>query len=262
MSSSYLDKANMYRILAEYYMYRDPQRYQYYYSKFQNNKERFVQSYEKQRVSKKQTSQQFDATRKRAWIKFLHAASNAQNQRIDIFVNNELVEANVRYGEATRYVEIERGTYRVTVYPAGERTQPLVVAKFFADPEQAYMLTLTNPDQGTRQILQFINYYIRPIPIMRMAKVRFIHLASGFPAVDIQTGTGTPIFKNIVYEDASNYRSLQPDLYDLVVYQAGTNEKIASFPRVRLDSEQVITIVALKVNDQLQIILIEDLLKI
>jgi hypothetical protein len=61
-----------------------------------------------------------------AQVRVAHLASDAPN--VDVSVNGEPVAAlqNVPYGTISPYLPLPAGSQQVTVYPAGDRSQPVI----------------------------------------------------------------------------------------------------------------------------------------
>ena len=76
-----------------------------------------------------------------------------------------------------------------------------------------------------------------------LASVRFIHLATSTPAVDIGTREGL-IFGGYRFGWASQYVAVPAGTYDILVFRSGTTTVLSTL-RVTLQSEKVYTGVAL-----------------
>jgi ABC-type uncharacterized transport system permease subunit len=82
------------------------------------------------------------------------------------------------------------------------------------------------------------------MPAAGQAHVRFVHLSSDAPAVDITTKDGTVVFPNVSFKKFTNFLPLNAGSYDLQVRLAGTSTVVLDLNGIRLDNRKIYTVFA------------------
>lgn len=163
-----------------------------------------------------------------AEVRAIHASPDAP--AVDIFVNDDFDEpllADVPFGAASDYLEVEPGTYNVKVTPAGNIGVIAIDANLEFAAGTRYSVYATD-------VLASISPYVLVDdnrPVATEAKVRVVHLAPGAGAVDIYVTepggditTLSPTFANVDFRDETGYVGLAGGEYEITVTPAGTKD--------------------------------------
>lgn len=174
-----------------------------------------------------------------SFIRFFHTVPNAP--AVDVYANGNPIVRNLAYKQLSPYIPAAPGSYNITVYPAGQTTNP-VVSRSINIPAN----TVSNAAViGT---LPNISLYLIPEPSTGQnfgrPCIRFIHLSPNAPAVDLKLSDGTVVFDNVSYKDISNYACIPAGTYTFTVSPTGTNNAVLTLPNVILDSNKYYTIYA------------------
>ncbi len=179
-------------------------------------------------------------TNQSANVRILHAVPDAPN--VDVYANGALLAANVAYGQVTAYMPVEKGTYEITIYPAGTNMNPVVRQMLCLEANE----NLTIAAIGTLSTISGMAIIDSNQPMQSgKAMVRFIHLSPNAPAVDITLPDGTVLFSNVSYQQATQYIAVPPANYTLQVRVANTNNVVLTVPNVQLGANNYYTVYAI-----------------
>ena len=185
----------------------------------------------------------------KAKVRLLHMSYDAPP--VDVRVDGTLALRNLAYRGSSGYAELNPGTRRLQVTPAG-RTTPVVInssVPFVANRDY----TLIAVDRLTR--ITAIGGLDARAPNANKAKVRFVHASPDAPAVDIKVGsaTGPRVFANATFKRVTSYIEVNEGSYSFVVTAANGTQAVVSFEAVKLEKGKVYTVVAhgtLNANDR------------
>lgn len=174
------------------------------------------------------------------YVRFVHTVPDAPN--VDIYVDDDLIVNDLAYGEYTDYLPIPEGTYRIALYVAGTRNNPVLVNMFTVDQNSVSTVTIS----GNLSEIGFlaISDANEPIEAGR-SMVRFYHLSPNAPAVDITLPNGTVIFDDVAFKQITPYIDVNPLNYTLQVRVAGTSDVVLTVPNVNLVADNFYTIYAI-----------------
>lgn len=153
-------------------------------------------------------------------IRLLHAIEELG--AVDVYLNDEIVTKNLNYMDFTEYVTIESGPYNLKIYSIGDKTDPIIDLDIQLTANQISTLAAAG-NLEEFGIVEIPEYKSSVNP--DMASVRFIHLSSTAPAVDVYLNN-TLAFQDISFRELTNYIYVTPDLYDLKINLAGTNDTV------------------------------------
>lgn len=182
----------------------------------------------------------YDLKGNTAYVRVLHAVPDAPN--VDVYANGVLLAENVAYGNVTAYIPIEKGIYKITIYPAGSMTTPVLKKMLTVEGNDK----LTVAAVGTLSTISAMLIRDSNQPMQKdKALVRFIHLSPDAPAVDITMPDGTVIFNNVSYLQATDYIPLLPSSYTLQVRLANTPTVVLTVPNVLVEANKYYTVYAI-----------------
>ncbi|MDF9747226.1 DUF4397 domain-containing protein [Natrinema salsiterrestre] len=153
-----------------------------------------------------------------AAVRVAHFSPDAPN--VDVYVDDNRVLADVAYGDVTPYLEIEPGTYAVTITAAGD---PETVA-FEGDVTfgAAFYTVAAIGELGAETFQPAV------LVDAGSALARLVHAAPDAPAVDVYADD-TLLFEDVSFTDSTDYVPVPAGQYTLSVRPAGGTEAVASF---------------------------------
>ncbi|WP_175991292.1 DUF4397 domain-containing protein [Bacillus sp. Marseille-Q1617] len=229
----YLNKAALYDILAGYYKYSNPSMHIHYYKKHLKY----------MNFALKEQQREMNLSSQPSYVRVLHAVPDAPS--VDIYINANRVLRDVAFKDISDYLTLPAGKYHIDIYPAGNGVTTLISKKVKVEPGKVYTFAAT----GTSNKLQLLPFLDEPSVPSGETKIKFIHLSPDAPAVDIGVKGGDTVFADISYKQASEYLNLMPMTVNLEARIAGTKEKVLDIRNVKLDANQVYTIVALGLTE-------------
>ncbi|MBA4493880.1 DUF4397 domain-containing protein [Paenactinomyces guangxiensis] len=271
MWNEYLEKANLYKGLADYYKYRNSKLYHEYKRKYYEYTKKFVAAYEKEKGVKPPKppfppypSSYFFLNRAQVShepvnIRLLHASVNEQKTPVDVYIDGQLLARSLPYGVATRYLRLPAGEKRFDLYPAGRKgTRPLLRQTAVLEREKNYLIALVDSEVAYPWNLRLLPYPEYPAQMSGEAGVRFIHLAEGGPVLDLSLRDGTVLFPDVTYQEVMEYFALPPVRTRLLIRQAKTDGVLATTPDVHFRPGKAYTIIAICPNRQMSALVLRD----
>ena len=175
-----------------------------------------------------------------SYIRVLHASPNAP--AVDVYANSMLIAANLAYRDFTPYLKIRPGNYNVKVFPAGQKTNPVIDTNISVPPNSIFTVAAIGllPNLSLLPILE-PRMQIPPGKLF----IRFAHLSPDAPAIDITLPDGTPLFRDVSYKEVTNYIPVNPGTYTLQARIAGTGDIVLQVPNITLYSNRFYTVYAI-----------------
>jgi hypothetical protein len=171
-------------------------------------------------------------------VRIFHASPDAPS--VDIYANERQLADNLSYNELTKYISIPAGQYKTDVYPAGQKWKPALSKMVTIHPGTSYTLTAA----GQLVNLDLLTIVDDPDISVGRAKLRFLHLSSDAPRVDIAVRGGNVIFPNVSFRQITPYLAVEPQTVDLEVRLAGFSQMIMMISNVSLMPDQIYSIAA------------------
>lgn len=174
-----------------------------------------------------------------SYLRLLHAAPNAPN--VDVYVNNNRLLQNLSYKEFSRYLALPAGNYNIKVYPAGQKTNPVIDTN----------VNIPSLSMFTAAVIGRIpNLSLLPIPepiapqAVGTTCVRFAHLSPDTPAVDVTIPSGAKLFSNANYKEVTQYVKPPAGTYTIQVKLTGSGETVLTVSNVQLAAGRCYTLYA------------------
>ena len=175
-----------------------------------------------------------------AYIRVLHAVPDAPN--VDVYADDQMIAKDLAFGKYTDYIAVPDGNYKITVYAAGTRSNPVIQNMLMVRPDTIHTVAAA----GTLNRIELLEIPDRmPGNESEKAMVRFSHLSPNAPAVDITLPDGTILFRNVSFKQLTPYIDVDPMAYTLQVRPTGTSTVVLTIPNVNLRAEMVYTIYAI-----------------
>ena len=171
-----------------------------------------------------------------SYVRVLHASPDAP--AVDIYVNGGLAFKNLSFKDFTEYVQLPMGEYKIEVFPAGQKENPVLTQNVQVPTKQV----ITIAAAGNLKDLELIPYIEKTaddLPVNE-SRLRAIHLSPDAPDVDVLVD-GNLAFSNIGFKDATYYNQLPSRSYNIKVNIASTQNTVLTLD-AELKSQKVYTI--------------------
>lgn len=173
----------------------------------------------------------------KARLMFVHASPNATS--IDLLVDMKVTAAALAYATSSGYLEVDAGSRKVVVQPAGGGTA-LVDKTYTFSKDKDYTLVVAGPTSAISDILISDDL---GTPTAGQAKLRFVHAAPSSPSVDLLLqGTGTPIFAATAYKAFTAFKPVQAAANATLEIKDGASV-LLTVPNVALLDGKVLTLI-------------------
>jgi hypothetical protein len=194
-----------------------------------------------------------------AQVRVAHLSPDAPN--VDVSVNSEPVAAlqNVPFGTISPYLLLPAGTQQVTVYPAGDSSQPVIDAPVDLAAGGAYTVGAVGLVSDGSLRAQVYQDDLTP-PAQGNSKLRVVHASPDAGPVDVVPAGGAPLVGWLQFPNASPYAQVPAGTYTLNVNAAGTNTTAISVPNATVASGGVYSAFAVGTASagSLDVIVVQD----
>lgn len=171
-----------------------------------------------------------------SYIRFLQASPDAP--LMDLYINNKLIAANWGYQNFTDYLRAYPGLYRVELYKAGTKADPIYSAHLNLQSLLVYTAAFIGCCGQNDMLLIPDSLASKTRPTGTW--LRFINLIPLSPSLDIYLD-GNLIISRIAYEEISKYLPLATGTYTLDVRRSDTGETIIYHPQMELKAGNLYT---------------------
>lgn len=177
-----------------------------------------------------------------SFIRFLHTSPNAPN--LDIYIDDKKAVSNLIYGSLAGYAALQADLHKIDTYLAGQTTNPILSTTTTLIGDNFTTMAIT----GVLPNLQYRVYKDRSESIPNNESyIRFVHLSSNAPAVDIVTEAGETLFSTITFGRTEQYKRINPGIYKLNVRASGTPNVILGLPQLTFEGGKAYTLYAMGV---------------
>ena len=194
-----------------------------------------------------------------AQVRVAHLSPDAPN--VDVSVNGQPAAAlqNVPYGTISPYLPLPAGSQQVTVYPAGDTSQPVIDTPVDLAAGGAYTIGAVGLVSDGSLRAQVYQDDLTP-PAQGDAKLRVVHASPDAGPVDVVPAGGAPLVSGLQFPNASPYAQVPEGTYTLNVNAAGTNTTAISVPNATVASGGVYSAFAVGTASAgtLNVILVQD----
>jgi hypothetical protein len=194
-----------------------------------------------------------------AQVRVAHLSADAPN--VDVSVNGQPVAAlqNVPYGTISSYLPLPAGSQQVTVYPAGNTSQPVIDTPVDLAAGGAYTIGAVGLVSDASLRAQVYQDDLTP-PAQGNAKLRVVHVSPDAGPVDVVPADGAPLVSGLQFPNASPYAQVPAGTYALNVNAAGTNTTAITVPNATVEAGGVYSAFAVGTASAgtLNVILVQD----
>lgn len=179
-----------------------------------------------------------------SYIRILHAIPKAPV--VDVYADDKIIAKKLPFGKFSEYEKLPSGSYKISIYPTGKKTTPLLSSNLSLSSESINTVALI----GTPTAVNLFPI-IDPIKEIEQGKVcvRFAHLSPDAPAVDITSPDGKVLFDDVSYEEITDYLCTAPGKFNIQARLAGTDTIVLRVPNLRLYPNRFYTIYAVGLVD-------------
>ncbi len=141
---------------------------------------------------------------------------------VDVYVDGDQVVDGLEYERITPYLELEPGTYTLTVTPAGDPDQPVIERDHWLGRAFYTVAAIGSVEQETLRAHVLVDD--------GSALLRAVHAVPDAPAVDLFANDGArPIVEALEFGEATGYVALPASNYELDIRPTGTDDSVGSF---------------------------------
>jgi hypothetical protein len=178
-------------------------------------------------------------------VRFVHALPVSGSA--DIYVDGQLIVADVSFGDATPHLSFPIGDYEVALRQAGsDPTSPAILSQLVTfNPFEAGWGETLVIQPGTDSIAEIsVNGDDLNAGELGQARLHVIHAAAGAGTVDLIGTNFAPILQGIAFNVASGATDLPVSTWDLLVVPSGDEEDIvAQIGQINFNTNMLYTLV-------------------
>ena len=182
----------------------------------------------------------------KSYVRFLHGVYGAPE--VDIYINGNLAICNLDFSEITDYALFYSGDYVISVYTAGETTNPLLNKTININRNTAYTAAIVGDLSNFG--LDITKEYREDIPPIREAVVAYTNYTPIDEGFDIAISDGTLLYKDITFQETMPNLRVFPDDEQFSLLYTGTDEIVASTPMIELQRNTYYTLYSLLKGDK------------
>jgi hypothetical protein len=173
-------------------------------------------------------------------VRVLHTSYDAP--AVDIQVDGTTAISSLAYGQSSGYATLNSGSANITVTPAGATSPVVIDADLVLEENKEYTVIATGPLSEITAVVAEDNRS----SVSDKAKIRFAHMSSDAPAVDIKlnNGSGPAVFSNAAFKDVANYITVDGGTYTFAVTPEGSSAEVVVFDPIAVTNGAVYTVVA------------------
>ncbi|MDR6225127.1 DUF4397 domain-containing protein [Desmospora profundinema] len=228
----YLEKAQMYGLLAEYYKYSHPEWHVHYYKKHLRYTRRVAEMVQMGTVmgdgQQESQTEPSSVPRERTRVRILHASPGTA--QVNVNIDGRRLATNLGYGNASNYIDLPPRTYRVEVFRRGE---PVLQERVTLEAGNVYTLAAVN---RPRQ-LELLTIVDDPEVEQGKVHLRFGHLSPDTPTVDV-TISENIMYPDVRFKEVTRYLTVHPATEEVEVFIDDRRQKILTVPRVTFQANQ------------------------
>jgi hypothetical protein len=146
-------------------------------------------------------------------IRASHLAPRAPT--VDVYLNGVKTFANLPFRTVTEYLRVPDGDYDITVFAAGETSNPILTAKDVLLENGSFTITAAGfgPTKSANPVVLRDDLQ----PISDRPKLRLVNAAPDYALLRLCTPAGTDLLPSVGFKNASQYFGIVPLLQDFDV---------------------------------------------
>ena len=173
-----------------------------------------------------------------AYVSIYNASPDAPE--LDVLVDSrQIFSQPLSYTDYTRYLNFYTGDRELIISPFNANNA-LVDTTLNFQPNKAYSVFIADDVADLSAVVVEDNV---DAPEAGQALVRMIHLSPDASAVDLVEEDATRLFANQTFKQASAFKAVDADLYNLKLNAAGSSDQVLSIPDADFRAGGVYTII-------------------
>lgn len=187
-------------------------------------------------------------------VRIVHASPDAS--AVDIYLNDEQVVSGIVFADATDYLSVPEGSNSVEIYETGTKGEKdsLISASVNVQGGMAYTIVAANALQNLE--LEVLKDDMEVTD--GKAKIRVSHFSSDAPAVNVGLQGGDVLFNNLTFKQTSDYKELEPNIYDLAIATADGQQQILDLSDTELKGNTIYHVLTINTANELEVLMLED----
>jgi len=161
---------------------------------------------------------------------------------------NGLQITHLSYKDASDYLELSSGNHQIDIYDSYNLSHPLLTETIFLENSLYYTIAVSY-QLSQLTLIQIIDDPFLPI---NETKIRFIHLASTVPKLDlaVKQGEGDVVFSNVSFKEASEYLGLSPMSVNLELRLSGTKSILYPLYKSKFQKNKIYDIISVGIINE------------
>jgi hypothetical protein len=177
-----------------------------------------------------------------AQLRVVHASPDAP--AVNVSVDGSTVLQDFGYGQASDYLTVPAGSHMVAIAASADPSTVVFDGPVMLADGVSYTIVAAGLLSGQPSFAPLVLTDVRSAPADGMARVEFVHVSPGTPAVDVAVAGGPVIFNDVSYgQDFS--ATVPAGTVDLEARLAGTSTVALPVPGATLEAGKVYTILAI-----------------
>lgn len=170
-----------------------------------------------------------------SYIRFFHA--DPAEGAIDIYVNGRKVVSGLQYRHFTEYMKAFPGYYRVAIFRAGTKTNPLCVSYMNLIGYRIYTAAVLGGENNCFEMVNDNRRYLQK----DTAYIRFVQLSANAPKMDVYVDDSL-ILSDLNYKEVSRYMAIKPGEHNLKLRDYYSGAVILENPSMVLQGGKAYTV--------------------
>ncbi len=162
-----------------------------------------------------------------SYIRFFHA--DPAQGAVDIYVNGRKVVSGLQYRNFTEYMKAFPGYYRVAVFRAGTKTDPICVSYMNLIGYRIYTAAVIGGQNSCFEMINDNRRYLQK----DKAYIRFVQLSANAPKMDVYLDDSL-VLADLNYKEISRYMAATPGEHNLKLRDYYSGAVILEDPSVVL----------------------------
>lgn len=227
--SELVEKSAKYDQLAASFKYTDPNQHIFYYLKHLKNMNKALQLLHMQSLESKGN------------LRFIHGWPD--NSKIDLYLNDKKYLTDFSYKDISEYIELLPGSYQIDIFTSEENSKKKASEKIIIQAGFSYTSVMVNK----HTLFSYLNDSKVP---QGESKIRFLHLSSDAPIVDIAVKNRDVVFPCLSYFHTTEFLGLTPMTIDLEIREVGSKSVICPIPKAHFRANEAYTILLVGIQKE------------
>ncbi len=173
-----------------------------------------------------------------AYVSIFNAAPDAPE--LDVLVDNKQIFSQpLDYADYSRYLNFYTGDRKLKIN-SFNANNVLVDTTVNFQPDKAYSVFIAD---DLADLSALVVEDSADTPETGKAMIRIIHLSPDAPAVDLEEADGTSLFTNQTFKQASAFKEVDADTYNLKLNVGGNSSEAISIPDAEFRSRGIYSII-------------------